>query len=66
MVSSEAPRISDIESRLNVADAPKSLLDKFKKAARQFESNDDPARFKEPVGAEHKPVEKPGDLAADQ
>ncbi len=39
----------------------KSQLDKFKEAARQLETDDDPERFKERVGklVRHKPVEKP-------
>ena len=40
---------------------PPSQLDKFKEAARQLETDDDPERFKERVGklVKHKPVEKP-------
>lgn len=36
-------------------------LDKFKAAARELETDDDPARFRERVGklVKHKPVEKP-------
>lgn len=36
----------------------KSQLDKFKEAARQLETDDDPERFKERVGklVKHKPV----------
>lgn len=36
-------------------------LDKFKQAARELETDDDPARFKERLGklVKHKPVEKP-------
>ncbi len=36
-------------------------LDKFKEAARQLETDDDPERFKERLGklVKHKPVEKP-------
>ena len=39
----------------------KSQLDKFKEAARDLETDDDPDRFKESVGrlVKHKPVEKP-------
>ena len=39
----------------------KSQLDKFKEAARDLESDDDPERFKERLGklVKHKPVEKP-------
>jgi hypothetical protein len=40
---------------------PMSQLDKFKQAARELETDDDPERFKERVGklVKHKPVEKP-------
>jgi len=40
--------------------AEKSQLDKFKQAARDLETDDDPARFKERLAkvARHKPVEK--------
>ncbi len=43
-------------------DDDKSQLDKFKNAARELETDDDPNRFKERVGklVKHKPVEKPG------
>ena len=36
-------------------------LDKFKQAARELETDDDPERFKERLGTlvKHKPVEKP-------
>lgn len=36
-------------------------LDKFKQAARELETDDDPKRFRERVGklVKHKPVEKP-------
>lgn len=36
-------------------------LDKFKQAARDLETDDDEARFRERVGklVKHKPVEKP-------
>jgi len=36
-------------------------LDKFKDAARELETDDDPARFRERLGklVKHKPVEKP-------
>ena len=39
----------------------KPQLEKFKEAARQLETDDDPERFKERVGklVRHKPVEKP-------
>lgn len=38
-----------------------SQLDKFKEAARQLETDDDPERFKERLRkiVKHKPVEKP-------
>lgn len=38
---------------------PESQLDKFKEAARQLETDDDPERFKERLGklVKHKPVE---------
>jgi hypothetical protein len=38
-----------------------SQHDKFKQAARELETDDDEARFKERVGklVKHKPVEKP-------
>ncbi len=40
---------------------PKTQLDKFKQAARELETDDDPKRFKERLGRleKHKPVEKP-------
>jgi hypothetical protein len=44
-----------------MADTPApSQLDKFKQAARELETDDDPARFKERLGklVKHKPVEK--------
>ena len=39
----------------------KSQLDKFKKAARELETDDDPERFKDRLAkvVKHKPVEKP-------
>ena len=39
---------------------PKSQLDKFKEAARELETDDDPARFDERLRklVKHKPVEK--------
>lgn len=39
----------------------KSQLDKFKAAARELETDDDPERFKERLGklVKHKPVTKP-------
>jgi hypothetical protein len=44
-------------------DAPdhKTQLEKFKQAARDLETDDDPARFKERLAkvARHKPVDKP-------
>lgn len=38
-----------------------SQLDKFKQAARELETDDDPKRFEERVGklVKHKPIEKP-------
>jgi hypothetical protein len=36
-------------------DAPKTQLDKFKEAAREAETDDDPERFKERVGKLVKP-----------
>ena len=40
-----------------------SQLDKFKAAARELETDDDPKRFEERIGklVKHKPVEKTGD-----
>lgn len=39
----------------------KPQLEKFKQAAKELETDDDPKRFKERVGklVKHKPVEKP-------
>jgi hypothetical protein len=39
----------------------RNQLDKFKDAARELETDDDPARFRERLGklVKHKPVEKP-------
>jgi len=39
----------------------KSQLDKFKQAARELETDDDPERFKERLrkAVKHKPVEEP-------
>jgi hypothetical protein len=44
----------------------KSQLDKFKEAARQLETDDDPERFKERLRkiVKHKPKEK-GDVRTD-
>lgn len=44
-------------------DSTKSQLDKFKEAARDLETDDDPKRFDERLGklVKHKPVEKPED-----
>jgi hypothetical protein len=41
--------------------AKQSQLEKFKQAARDLETDDDPERFKERLGklVKHKPVEKP-------
>lgn len=43
-----------------MADTP-SQLDKFKQAARELETDDDPQRYKERLRklVRHKPVEKP-------
>ncbi len=43
------------------AAAEQSQLDKFKEAARQLETDDDPERFKDRLKklVKHKPVEKP-------
>ncbi|MGS1015590.1 hypothetical protein [Allosphingosinicella humi] len=52
-----------------MADEPKrSQIDKFKDAARQLETDDDPKRFKERLGklVKHKPVEKPTSPATEQ
>lgn len=42
-------------------DTPKTQLDKLKEAARDLETDNDPARFKERLGklVKHKPIEKP-------
>lgn len=42
------------------AEKPQSQLDKFKEAARDLETDDDPKRFDERLGklVKHKPVEK--------
>lgn len=42
-------------------DKPQSQLDKFKQAARELETDNDPAHFKERLGklVKHKPVEQP-------
>jgi hypothetical protein len=39
----------------------KPQLDKFKEAARELETDDDPQRFRDRLGklVKHKPVEKP-------
>jgi len=41
-----------------MANKPKTQLDKFKEAARELETDDDPERFKERLGklVKHKPV----------
>lgn len=46
---------------MTTASKNKSQLDKFKQAARELETDDDPERFKERLGklVKHKPVEKP-------
>jgi hypothetical protein len=45
---------------MTVAADAKSQSDKFKEAARELGTDDDPERFKERVGklVKHKPVEK--------
>lgn len=47
---------------MNVSESP-SQLDKFKEAARQLETDDDPERFKERLRkiVKHKPVDKAAD-----
>ena len=42
---------------------PKTQLDKFKEAARELETDDDPERFKDRLAkvVTHKPVKKPTD-----
>ncbi len=44
-----------------MTDDKRSQLDKFKQAARELETDDDPKRFKERLGklVKHKPVTKP-------
>jgi len=46
---------------MSTTNAAKSQLDKFKDAARDLETDDDPERFKEKLAklVKHKPVEKP-------
>lgn len=46
---------------MTTASQSKSQLDKFKEAARELETDDDPDRFKERLRklVKHKPVEKP-------
>jgi hypothetical protein len=41
-----------------MTDTPQTQLDKFKEAARDLETDDDPERFKERLGklVKHKPV----------
>jgi hypothetical protein len=48
---------------MNTAKATKSQLDKFKEAARDLGTDDDPKRFDERLGklVKHKPVEKKAD-----
>lgn len=50
-----------MNSRTVASDDQKSQLDKFKEAARDLETDDDPKRFDERLGklVKHKPVEKP-------
>lgn len=44
-----------------MTDQPKTQLDKFKEAARELETDDDPQHFKTKLAkvVKHKPVEKP-------
>jgi hypothetical protein len=44
-----------------MANEPKAQADKFKEAARELETDDDPERFKERLRklVKHKPVDKP-------
>lgn len=44
-----------------MTDEPKTQLDKFKEAASQIETDDDPKRFKDRLAkvVKHKAVEKP-------
>lgn len=44
-----------------MTDNPKTQIDKFKEAAHQLETDDDPKRFRDRLGklVKHKPVEKP-------
>jgi len=46
-----------------MTEEPKTQLDKFKEAARQLETNDDPKAFEERLKAlvKHKPMEKPNE-----
>lgn len=46
---------------MNGTEQQRSQIDKFKQAARELETDDDPERFRERVGklVKHKPVEKP-------
>jgi len=46
--------------RWGMTDTPQTQLDKFKEAARDLETDDDPERFKERLGklVKHKPVDK--------
>lgn len=45
-----------------MAQPPKSQLDKFKQAAHELETDDDPKRFAERLGklVKHKPVDQRG------
>jgi len=45
----------------DMIDPKQSQLDKFKEAARELETDDDPQHFKEKLAkvVKHKPVEKP-------
>lgn len=42
-----------------MTDTPQTQLDKFKEAARELETDDDPERFKERLGKIVKPKPKP-------
>jgi hypothetical protein len=49
------------ELKMSVDKVGESQLDKFKEAARELETDDDPQHFKERLAkvVKHKPVEKP-------
>lgn len=46
---------------MSESNSSKSQIDKFKEAARELETDDDPERFKERLAkvVKHKPVETP-------